>query len=373
MEVLIRLMINTFKVLIKKKSYILMGIILPAFIIVFFSFEFGGQYNFKVGIIDKDNTYVSQEIIKTITSLEDVDVTNIKEKDYKVDLITQQIQMVIIINKEFEDNLLNLKDQDIIIKSTSQSDIKATIESLIKSKIEDFIVISKLSNKDINKFKEINQYYNDIPTELSLNDIEVDRPSIEDSMGLVIMMIFILGGNITNFLIEDEENHTKIRILSSGISETKYYISMIIVFYIMSCITSVIYYGLWKILNIDFGMNNSINFLFILLLLNLLAIALNLFVVSFSKSRYTSNIINILIIVPSCMVSGIFWDFEIMPTYLQKIGSVVPIRWAYICIEELQENQSLLDIKSYIYIMIMIPIIFFIITIVKLRFYKKKI
>ena len=38
---MIRLIINTMKVLMKKKSYIIVGIIIPAFIIVFFSFEFG--------------------------------------------------------------------------------------------------------------------------------------------------------------------------------------------------------------------------------------------------------------------------------------------------------------------------------------------
>ena len=54
------------KLLIKKKSYILMGIILPAFVIIFFTFEFGNEYKFKVGIIDKDNSYASEEIVKVI-------------------------------------------------------------------------------------------------------------------------------------------------------------------------------------------------------------------------------------------------------------------------------------------------------------------
>ena len=50
----------------KKKSYIIIGIILPAFIIVFFSFEFDSECKYKVGIVDKDNSYASNEIIKTI-------------------------------------------------------------------------------------------------------------------------------------------------------------------------------------------------------------------------------------------------------------------------------------------------------------------
>ena len=64
----------------KKKSYIIVGIIIPAFIIVFFSFEFGGEYKFKVGVIDNDNSYTSKEIIKTIDDLEDIESVEMAKK-----------------------------------------------------------------------------------------------------------------------------------------------------------------------------------------------------------------------------------------------------------------------------------------------------
>ena len=52
-------MVNTMKLLLKKKSFIIMGIVAPAVIIVFFSFAFGSDMNYKVGIINKDNNYIS--------------------------------------------------------------------------------------------------------------------------------------------------------------------------------------------------------------------------------------------------------------------------------------------------------------------------
>ena len=42
-------MVNTMKLLLKKKSFIIMGIVAPAVIIVFFSFAFGSDMNYKVG------------------------------------------------------------------------------------------------------------------------------------------------------------------------------------------------------------------------------------------------------------------------------------------------------------------------------------
>ena len=146
---MIRLIINTMKVLMKKKSYIIAGIIVPAFIIVFFSFEFGGEYKFKVGVIDNDNSYASNEIIKTIDDLEDIESIKIKEDDYEILLITQQIQMAIIIDENFQYNLLNSQDNEITIKSINESDVKSVVNTMIDLKCEDLSMIAKVSNKEI--------------------------------------------------------------------------------------------------------------------------------------------------------------------------------------------------------------------------------
>lgn len=236
-----------------------MGIIIPIFIIIFFSFEFSTDYNFKVGVIDKDNTYVSKEIIQIIDEIEGVDILNVKEKDCETFLITNQIQMVIVIEDNFQDKLLNLEGERIHIKSITENDMKSTIEYMIKLKVDDMITLSNLSNKDINKFKMLNQDYKDKYTVLSLNDMQEKGPEVEKSLGLVMLMIFIIGGIIVRIFI-DEENNIKIKNLSSGMNKWKYYLSMIIVFYLMSSITSIIYYCICKLFNIDFGMSNTINF-----------------------------------------------------------------------------------------------------------------
>ena len=98
---------------------------MPAFIVVFFSFEFGIEYKYKVGIVDKDKSYASNEIIKSIDNLEDIETTKVKEKDYNILLITQQIEVAVIIDKGFEDNLLNFKEQDINIKSIKHNDVES--------------------------------------------------------------------------------------------------------------------------------------------------------------------------------------------------------------------------------------------------------
>ena len=114
-------------------------------------------------------------------------------------------------------------------------------------------------------------------------------------------------------------------------------------------------------------MVNSNNFLVVMLMINLVSVSLNLCIVSFTKSRYVASTMNILIVIPSCMLSGIFWDFDVMPDNLQTIGNFLPQRWVYICLEKLQRYDNLSYIKEYIFAMIFISLIFFIISIMMFK------
>ncbi|WP_195245173.1 ABC transporter permease, partial [Clostridium celatum] len=232
MIILLEIILNTIKLLLKKKSFIVMGILAPAIVLIFFSFAFGNDITYKVGIVDKDNNYISNEIIETINNIEDVDVVDISKDNYEMLLASHQIQIAVIIEDNFSYNILNLKEDKITIKSISNSDVKETLISIIKSKVNNLNLIAKISDKDIGKFKEKNEAYKENLIKYNLNEANDGRPSIENSIGIVIMMILISGVAIVNFLIEDEENNTKERVFISGIKQYKYYIALIIVFYL---------------------------------------------------------------------------------------------------------------------------------------------
>ncbi|MDV4151120.1 ABC transporter permease [Clostridium sp. AL.422] len=364
---MIKIMINTIKILFKKKSFIVMSIIAPSIIIVLFSFAFGRDVNYRVGIIDNDKNYISNEIIQTIDDIDNVDVVDISRDNYEILLISHQIQMVVSIEDGFSNKVLNLEPVEIPLKSISNSDIKETIVSIIKLKVDNLSLIAKISNKNIDVFKENNEGYKENIIKYNLNNIESSRPSIENSLGMVIMMIFISGSAIASFLIEDDENGTRERVLVSGIKPQKYYLALIIVFYLLSSISSIIYYFLCKLLNIDFKVINPNYFLIVMLLLNLVVISFNLFIVSFTKNRYITNIINILTVIPTCMMSGLFWDFEIMPNSIQRIGSLLPQRYVIKAIEDLQAYSGLSSIYDYIFYMIALSLGLFILSYINLE------
>ncbi|WP_066896470.1 ABC transporter permease [Clostridium nigeriense] len=357
-------MLNTIKLVLKKKSFIVMGIIAPGIIIVFFTFVFGKDVNYKVGVIDKDNKYISREVIKAISEIENVDILDASNDNYEMLLISHQIQLAVIIEEGFSERLLNLNKCDVITKSISNSDVKEILVSTIKRRVNNLSLIAKVSDKNLEEFMKLNENTQKNIVNYNLSNIIESKPSIENSIGIVIMMILISGAAIASFLIEDEEHQTKARVLVSGIPEYKYYFSLLLVFYLLSSISSIIYYTLCKILNLDFGMSNTNNFLVVMLFLNLVSISLNLFIVSLTRNRYVSSTINILIVIPTCMISGVFWNFDVMSDSLKKIGSLMPQRLVYVSIKKLQAYENLYYIRDYMLYMICISLIFFILSLI---------
>jgi len=51
-------------------------------------------------------------------------------------------------------------------------------------------------------------------------------------------------------------------------------------------------------------------------------------VAGFIRNTRQLNIINSLIMTPTCMLGGCFWPIEIMPSFMRKLANFVPQRWA---------------------------------------------
>ena len=149
----------------------------------------------------------SNQVVEAINEVENIDVVDISKENYEMLIISHQIQMVVIIEENFSDNILNLEESEVTIKSISNSDVKEILVSIIKSKVNNLSLIAKISGKNIDKFKKNNEDYKENLLNYTLSEVENVRPAIENSIGIVIMMILISGASIANFLIEDDENN----------------------------------------------------------------------------------------------------------------------------------------------------------------------
>ena len=96
----------------------------------------------------------SNQVVEAINEVENIDVVDISKENYEMLIISHQIQMVVIIEENFSDNILNLEESEVTIKSISNSDVKETLISIIKSKVNNLSLIAKISDKNRDKLKK---------------------------------------------------------------------------------------------------------------------------------------------------------------------------------------------------------------------------
>lgn len=266
-------------------------------------------------------------------------------------------------NEDFTQNILSGKTDAINVKSVSEVDIKYVLVGILNSETSNLQTLSKIANGDEEKLKELQKEYNSNIPDYKLSENKDKVISVMSSIGIIMMMILTAGQVMARFIIDDEKNGTKARTLLSGVSQRSYYGGVLTVFYICSALTSVIYYGICKILGFNFGLDNSIYFLLILLLVNMLAVTFNLCIVSCVKNPSLAANISVLFITPTSMLSGSFWDFSMMPDYMQKIGNICPQRWAIGAIEKLQSGKSLVDVAPMLLSLVILSLALFLLSI----------
>jgi ABC-2 type transport system permease protein len=82
----------------------------------------------------------------------------------------------------------------------------------------------------------------------------------------------------------------------------------------------------------------------ILLLFGFVSIGIGLVITAFSSSSYIAGTLSTLIMTPTCMLGGCFWDITLMPEFMQKLGRFVPQWWAVNAIQNMQNGHGPADI-----------------------------
>ena len=102
------------------------------------------------------------------------------------------------------------------------------------------------------------------------------------------------------------------------ISERQYYVAQCALFFIFTAVPSIEYYAICKIFDYEFGFDNTILLLILALLMSLLAVTFSIMIASIIKNKSVFNLISSALTVPIFMLSGAFWDFEMMSKWIAK-------------------------------------------------------
>lgn len=366
---------NILKVIFKKKGNIFFYLLLPILCAILSIMVNGGNINgnAKVGIVDKDKSYISKETIDAIKKNDRFTVVEVNEEDVKNNISEGKIDVSLVIPSGFEKSILNGNAYKVQIVSIRGEDITTWIKNFTNFYIKNLEDIGRASLGDEKNFKKI---YEDVKKEkLSLKEFKVaDKNVIKNitqmSIGFLIFFELIGALGTAKLIIKEKKDKTYYRICASPTKIIEYIGGNVLAnFLIISIQTAIVIISLTKIFKVDTSVPNSIMFL-ILVCFGLVSIAIGMLIVVFSNTSAQASAINTILVTPTCMIGGCFWPFSFMPLPMQKLAYFTPQRWAIQAIEKIQQGGSLNTILINLLVLLAFAAAFFMIA--AYRFKKNK-
>lgn len=360
---MISIMKTVAKILLKRKSFLVTTFVLPIILVFVFTGINSGSSTIKIAVLNKDNGKLGNEVENKLSQMDGISTVDISNGDYMQDLIYHQYEMVVTIDENFTDSIIKGEKTQITYETISHNDTEAIIKSVLNSEVSSMArICNNVDVKNAGIDNVIKTFRDSQPEYEAVNKID-RKPSIIASLGMIYFLLFISAAGSCGFLLEDERDGTKDRILMGKISERKYYVAQCVVFFIFTAIPSIEHYIVCKIFDYEFGFDNTIILLFLSLLMSLLAVTFSIMITSIVKNKQTFTLINSTLTVPIFMLSGAYWEFDMMSSGLQKIGNVLPIRWIYIAIGKLQAGQGSESILPMISGILALSILFLLLSI----------
>lgn len=359
-----RIIKNTLKILLKRKSFLFVTFVLPAILIFFFSSAGEAMSSINIGIYNKDKGDFGKAIEEGLEKMNGANISFVdSEEEYISNLIFEECSVVVIIDENFTEDIINGKENTIKVKSINAGEAAPIITAYLEGEVSSLAMIC--NNVDVEKegIEEVLDTFSS--SKPKYNNISAVNKSKNpyNAMGMVLYIIFITAAMSCGFILEDERQNTKERILLSKVSEKQYYGAQLVVYFLTCCIPAIEYYIICKVGNFDFGFKNDFIVLLLLFILVLMAISLGLFLSSIIKNKMIFTLVMTTFTIPVFMLSGSYWPFEMMSKGMQRVGNVLPIRWFYIILEKLSANEGIISILPLLGCIILLTLVLFLLSV----------
>lgn len=242
----------------------------------------------NITIIDEDNSKSSQGLKELFSAEEIKDLFKVSDKgDY-----------IITIPKEYENNLIGLKDTTINIdekKDISRDNeliIKAILDQYGKSLTESIVIANKIEQLDLQDkekvFKEVKSNLEKAlgTSALKTNLMKGERALSSFENQAATMMSFMLFSMILSCVAGyhlDKENGSFKRLLSTSITRATFFNLDLLIFFLSSVIYGAIYIISFRLLGFAFKGVNPLNIIAILIGQSLMVTAIAGIMIAFFK------------------------------------------------------------------------------------------
>ncbi|QOS81377.1 ABC transporter permease [Paenibacillus sp. JNUCC31] len=170
------------------------------------------------------------------------------------------------------------------------------------------------------------------------------KPGLNNVTGFTIMFMMGLLTSAVAVIMEDRRQRTMARVYTAPVRAYEIALGNFLGSFAIGMIQIVLVLGISRwVLHYDAGIPFGIHFL-ILAAFMLVSMGIASTVAGLIRESKNANMLNSLIITPTCMIGGCFWPLSIMPDYMQKLANFVPQKWTIQAVETVSAGGTLSDI-----------------------------
>lgn len=352
---------STLKRLFRNKLNLLFMLVVPTLMIgIIFGFGDWGINQVTLGLVDQDNTPLTETLKESIR--ESMDLVILEESEVRSALAAGKVSYILVIQEGFTQDIISGRTPAIRGYSIQESNMALPA----KMKVESFVAAAKniatAADGNSDRFYEGIAHYRQGSFHLKPQRLSENGRSIDFALGgtgLLVMNMMLLAAFSTLILLTDRENRTFFRVMTTPLSLKSYMLQSILCFLLISLVQiASVLLVIRFVFNIYLGPSIP-NLFLVLALFALVSVSMGVAIASLAKNMRQAATAISLAVTPMSMLGGAFWPREMMPQFLQSIGQFMPTAWVMDAARSVMMGNSLISITTEIGILLAFALVFF--------------
>jgi len=372
MRNLFLLALNTLKITFRKKSNIIVYLILPVVIVIFvMSIYSSVDTKLKVGVNNKDsNGIIAKDFVAALNRQDKFKIQSVKEAEINNLVAEGKVDCVITVPLDFDKSVHNGAISKIQITAIKGQEATAWVQNYVNYYVKSLVMLGKASGGDIQTFDKLYEGFKVQTLTVHKNivkDESLDKVETVQSIGFLIMFMLQGATTTSGLILKEKKEKTYFRIFSSPVNSRIYIGANILANMCIIIAQSIlVIFSSRYILKLTTGVPD-LQLFAIFVIFGFVCVTLGILLVAFSTTTNQAGTMATLIIIPTCMLSGCFWPIEIMPEPMLQIANFLPQTWALEAIRQIQNGKSFGSIVPILGILVAFALAFFLIGVYKMK------
>ncbi|WP_280145682.1 ABC transporter permease [Bacillus amyloliquefaciens] len=325
------------KLMLQNRAAIFATISVPLLLTYFFSFSADDSQQREVYVADADQSVFSGQFMKMIQTAGHVKVTKVTEDVLKTKINHQDIFFGLLIGSHFEETLFSGDELNVSFIQNEEKGDAVLTEQLIaqqagtlKKIVRDAKVMSRSLHSDgkqsaADLLKDIQGH----------SAVTIDRHHVYAGgqaagrlIGFLVMFIWFVAVQSLRSFIDEQENHTYARLLSTPVSYTAYAISKFAAAYLFGLLHIIVILAAGKfMLHIRFA-DHVLAAGAVLEACSFALTSVTMAVIPFMKSQKQFTSLASVFIAVTGLLGGAFFTLDSAPEYMRTLSLFTPEKWA---------------------------------------------